>query len=412
MKIIAITGLLLQTSLASAATTCYVSSDGSDANPGTTAKPFKTVHKALNHAGGGDTVRITAGIYDLSGLPHTIDRPLTVVGDDRDSTVLTNGGTLSFSSSLTVKDLTFRNYATTVLKPLAVEGAKLDGVVIDNCVFEKLPSAIGTGKAPKGVITNVRITNCEFRDMEGAGVVAIAIIYGIISDVQITGNTFKDLKSTRKGCSAVVIGSNATRATTEDVLISGNVIDTVLGPTWVKDGAGPEVHGILACGTNLRIVKNTVRDLGAGTDHEAIYMKARDSIIADNVVENCGSGSGGADISSKGGELSEGNVISGNRITGDRPGRGMLINGGTVVKDNHITKTNGFNGIDVYAFGKPVTIAGNYVETKSGASIRLDGGKDAVISDNVAVCYEGVTIKVCNSTGTRTERNQERRGRD
>ena len=139
-------------------------------------------------------------------------------------------------------------------------------------------------------------------------------------------------------------------------------------------------------------------------------MKASSSTIGENILHNCGSGGGGADITSKGGELSEGNVITGNRITGDRPGRGMLINGGTVIRDNYIKKTNGFNGIDVYAYGKTVTISGNYIETKTGAAIRLDGGKDAVISNNVAICYDGTTIKVRNSTGTQSRQNTERKG--
>ena len=80
-----------------------------------------------------------------------------------------------------------------------------------------------------------------------------------------------------------------------------------------------------------------LEEVCAGRDHEAIYMKASYSAIADNFVHNCGSGGGGADITSKGGELSDGNVITGNRITGDQPGRGMLINGGAVIKNNHVS---------------------------------------------------------------------------
>jgi len=400
----------LAASLAVAATTHYVAPHGSDTNPGTEAAPFKTVQEGVNHAGPGDTVYVKAGTYDLSEFSRTIDQPLSLIGEDKKSTVLTNGGTLTFSQSLTVRNITFRNYGRTVLKPFAKEGDRLDGISIEHCIFENLSSAINTGKDPRGVITNVRISDCEFRNMEGAGVAAIAFVYGLISNVQITNNTFQNLKSTRKGCSAIVVGSNATRATTKDVVISGNEMDTVVGPTTEVDGAGPEVHGILAYGTNLRIAKNTVKNLNAARDHEAIYMKASNSTIAENVVHNCGSGGGGADISSKGGELSDGNVIIGNRITGDQPGRGMLINGGTVVKDNYIKKTNGFNGIDVYAYGKPVTISGNYIETKTGSAIRLDGGKDAVISDNAAICYEGTTIKVRNSTGTQRRQNTERKG--
>jgi hypothetical protein len=139
-------------------------------------------------------------------------------------------------------------------------------------------------------------------------------------------------------------------------------------------------------------------------------MKASNSTIAGNVVYNCGSGGGGADITSKGGELSEGNVMAGNRITGDQPGRGMLVNGGTVIRDNYIKNTNGFNGIGLYAYGKNVTISGNYDQTKTGAAISLDGGKDAVISDNVAICYDGTTISVRKSTGTQSRQNTERKG--
>jgi hypothetical protein len=402
--------VLFHTPLAVAATTHHVAPDGSDTNPGTEEAPFRTVQQGTKHAGPGDTVYIRAGTYDLSGFSTTIDRPLSLIGEDKKSTVLANGGTLTFSRSLAVRNITFRNFSRTVLKPLAREGETLDGILVEHCVFENLSSGINTGKDPRGVITNVRISNCEFRDMEGTGVAAIAFVYGLISDVRITNNSFKNMKSTRKGCTAVVVGSNATRATTKDVILSDNEMDRITGPTTEVGGAGPEVHGILAYGTNLRILKNTVKNLNAGRDHEAIYMKASSSTIAENIVHNCGSGGGGADITSKGGELSEGNVITGNRITGDQPGRGMLINGGTVIRDNYIKKTNGFNGIDVYAYGKTVTIFGNYVETKTGAAIRLDGGKDAVISDNVAICYDGTTIKVRNSTGTQSRQNVERKG--
>jgi hypothetical protein len=390
------------------AITYYVAPHGDDQNPGTQTAPFRTVPRGLARAGAGDTVFVKSGTYDLAGFATTVDYALTLTGEDKGGTVLSNGGTLTCAKSLTVENVTFRNWRSTVFKPAASEGGLLDGFVVRNCIFEDLASAINTGKEPKGVITNVKIANCEFRNMEGNGVAVISIAYGVISNVQVTGNTFKNLKSTTKGCSAVVVGSNATRATTKDILISENEMDTIWGPTAVVDGAGPEVHGILAYGTNVRILKNIVRNLNAGTDHEAIYMKASHSVIADNVVENCGSGSGGADITSKGGEASEGNVISGNRITGPQPGRGMLINGGTIVKGNHIRKPNGFNGIDVYAYSKPVTITGNFIETKLGSAIRLEGGKDAIISDNIAVSYEGTPIKVRGSLGTTIQANQER----
>lgn len=404
---ILLAAMIFYTSSADEANTYYVAHDGSDTNPGTESRPFRTVQKGITQAGSADTVYIKAGIYDLRGFSKTIHQPLVLVGEDKDSTILVNGGTLTFSQSLTVKNLTFRNYDSTVLKPFTREEEKLDGMFIENCIFEKLSSAVNTGKDPKGIITNVRISNCEFRDMEGIGVVAIGITYGLISDVQIANNSFKNLRSTRKGCVAVAIGSNATRWTTKDICISDNQMDTIVGPTTVVRGAGPEVHGILSYGTDLKILRNTVKNLNAGTDHEAIYMKGRNSTIANNVIHNCGSGSGGGDICSKGGELSEGNVITKNRITGNQSGRGMLVNGGTLITDNYIKKTNGFNGIDVYALGKPVTISDNYVETEKGVGIRLDGGKNAVISNNVVICQKGTTIRVVKSTGTQISDNKE-----
>lgn len=399
--------VLFYTSPTDAATTYYISPDGSDIDPGTESRPFRTVQKGITQAGSADTVYVKAGTYDLQGFSKNLHQPLVLVGEDKDSTILTNGETLIFSQSLTVKNLTFRGYNSTVLKPFVKEEGNLDGVLIENCIFEKLPSAINTGKDPKGIITNVNISNCEFRNMEGVGVAAIAITYGLISDVRITDNSFRNLRSTRKGCMAVVIGSNATRTTTRDIHISDNQMDTITGPTTVIRGAGPEVHGILAYGTNLKILRNTVKSLNAGTDHEAIYMKGCNSTIANNVIHNCGSGSGGGDICSKGGELAEGNVITKNRITGNQSGRGMLINGGTLITENYIKKTNGFNGIDVYALGKQVTISNNYVETETGVGIRLDGGKNAVISNNVVICHKGTAIKVLKSTGTEIYENKE-----
>ncbi|MFV2068667.1 MAG: hypothetical protein ACC645_16980, partial [Pirellulales bacterium] len=133
---------------------------------------------------------------------------------------------------------------------------------------------------------------------------------------------------------------------------------------------------------------------------------------------------GGADIASKGGEFSVDNVYTGNRILSDQPGRGMLINGGAVIKNNYLKKTNGSNGIDVYTLGKPVTVAGNYAETKSGAAIYVNGGDhrglpfqwpnagEVVVSNNVAVSYEGSPIKVVNVAHKTISGNKERKGHE
>ena len=216
MTFVVATGLRLALS-AGAATTFHVALDGNDSNRGNKEKPFKTVQKAISQAGSGDTVYIKPGTYDLDGFAKTIDYPLTLLGEDKKSTILTNGGTLTFSRGLTVRNLTFSKYGPTVLQPFVKEGEKLDGVSIENCVFERLYIAIACSRDTKGEITNVNISKCQFLNLEGTRAHGIVITNGVISNVRITNNTFKNLNSTRKGCSAVVIGSNAARATTKDM---------------------------------------------------------------------------------------------------------------------------------------------------------------------------------------------------
>ena len=425
----AVTTALLWMSTARGANTWLVSPNGSDASPGSGGKPFKTVQKAIRNAADGDTIRIKPGTHNLADFIDTIDRSLTLIGEDRETTILTKGRLVTITKSLTLKQLTFSGGPGFRLSP--PKGKTLDGMLVENCVFENFWCAF-YARYYDGAIANFTVRNCEFRNMEGGKVNVIALC-GSNKDeagrsvgpshVEIVDNTFTNLKSTQKGCTAISVGD---MKTTKDVLVSGNVIDTVGGPTWIRNGAGPEVHGVLIFGTNVRITKNTVRNLNPGRDHEAVYMKARHSVIADNVVENCGSGFGGADITSKGGEFSENNTISGNRITGPQPGCGIFASGGTAIKDNYVKKPNGLLGINVYPLSRPVTITGNYVETKHRTAIYVNGGDHAgypfkwpnpgeiFVTGNTAIAYEGTVetaVKMSNAPWAKVSGNTRRAGK-
>ena len=398
---------------------CHVAPQGDDANPGTRESPFRTVKKALESvAEQGGSISVAPGVFDLEGFSATLRRPVTIEGAGADRTVLKNPRTITFTSSLTVRDVTFTGGRGIILKPFCPEGGRLEGVLIERCVFEKSRTgdrgAIGTSKDPKGVITNFIVRDCKFVGVN-AGVV---LMRGLISHVRIMDNAFTDIGSETEGASAVFIGSNATMKTTRDVLICGNVMDTIVGPTDVIQGAGHEVHGVLAYGTNINILDNTVRNLNAGRDHEAIYMKARHSVIAGNTVENCGSGGGGADIANKGGEFSVGNLIQGNTVISDLPGTGIFIAGGCVVVGNHVKKTNGANGIDVYPLGHPAVIAGNESETRHGAAIYVNAGDHTgrafdwpdegqiIVTGNVAMSHEKRAVKVTNAVKSLVSGNE------
>jgi parallel beta-helix repeat protein len=65
------------------ATTYYVATDGNDSNPGTFAKPFRTIQKGVNTVSAGDTLYVKAGTYyeqitiSSSGMSSS---PVTVSG--------------------------------------------------------------------------------------------------------------------------------------------------------------------------------------------------------------------------------------------------------------------------------------------------------------------------------------------
>ena len=171
---------------------------------------------------------------------------LTLVGEDNETTILTKGPMVTVTKSLSLRNLTFSGGPGFRLSP--AKGKTLDGMLVDNCVFEKFWCAF-YARYYDGAITNFAVENCEFRDMEGGKVNAVALCGSNRdeagnsigpSNVKIVNNTFKNLKSTQKGCMAVFVGD---MKTTKNVLVSENVMDTIGGPTWIRKGAGPEVHG-------------------------------------------------------------------------------------------------------------------------------------------------------------------------
>ena len=144
----------------SAATTLYVAPAGNDASPGSQAAPLKTFQAAVGRAKAADTIRLAPGTYDLAGFSATLPEALSIVGEAKDRPVLTNGETLTVSGAFSAKDLKFTAFRRTVILLAVAEGERIDGFAVDNCVFEKLHSAIATPKGNQGVITRVRITGC------------------------------------------------------------------------------------------------------------------------------------------------------------------------------------------------------------------------------------------------------------
>ena len=303
----------------------YVSLDGSDANPGTLEQPFASVLRAIDSALDGDTIFIKSGTYDLGGYSTNLYKTIQLVGEDPNTTILTNGKSLILHKAITVKNLTFRNFEKTnyynaVFRLIPNADEIIDGLVIENCVFDNVPSAV-SGREGTGTITNVTIINNTFININSQyKTFPIAITKGSISNIVISGNTFQNIYSTSPTADVVsiFIGDNGLFA--ENVLIKNNTIQTVRGATKPTssgyEGAG---RGILVYGDYVQVLNNRVSDIDKSSQpRTCIYLKADNSVIDGNILDNCGSGSGG-DITFKK-DIAVHNIISNNIITGNQPG--------------------------------------------------------------------------------------------
>jgi hypothetical protein len=112
------------------AVTYYIATTGNDTNQGTISAPFRTVQKGINSAADGDTVYINSGTYDMAGFTTSLSRNISLLGQDKNTTILRNGGTITFHRGLSVKNLTFENHSGTVFHPLASSGETIDGVYL------------------------------------------------------------------------------------------------------------------------------------------------------------------------------------------------------------------------------------------------------------------------------------------
>jgi len=379
----------------------------SDANAGTVTEPLKTVQAALDRVASGDTVSIKPGLYEMAGYTRTFEFPIALVGEDADTTILQNGGKLRFSAPLVVKHLGFADFDSEIFELVTAGEQTLDGVVLENCLFRRVQTVLDNSTVSQGTLRNVIVRNCRFSDISDSKVNCVRLSSGTVENVSIYRNTFQNMASDTRQCIAVFIGSNETRDRTRNVYVVGNEFNDITGPTNVVDGVGCEVHAVLCYGSNIQVLANLIQGVNRGDDHEAIYLKSSHSVIADNTVRDCGSGAGGADITLKGEDLNEGNLVQANRINGDLGGRGLMVHGSATIRHNHIAKPSGERGIDAYAFSKSVEISSNYVEVGQKSALELADAAGGSIVTNCLICYTGTIVRVVNCTNVTVEGNIE-----
>ncbi len=346
----------------------------------------------------------------MSGFSKNLDQPITILGEDKNLTILDSIGTLniigsSFENMFNLKNITFTNYYGSIFNLTVPEGDILDGIDISNCIFEKVEHSSKTrlfiaryDVDPEGIITNINISNCDFLGITAPGVKYIYIYEGIISNVTITNNNFLNTHSISdtRGAVSVNVGSNANVFTTKNILISGNLFDTIIADTIGEI----ETHAILAYGENIQIINNTVRYMVPGVDHEAIYMKGSYSVIANNVMINCTSKQGAIAIKGSGKSFSD--TIRDNRVQSNQTGKGIYTAGpeSITMKDNYVKNTydNSLAGLYIYgANGSSCSIINNYSQTAGDAAYMHDVN-DGEIIGNTLISYYAETIDINNGS--------------
>jgi hypothetical protein len=158
-------GLMLLASLLSApwsfGATYYVAPNGSDANPGTEARPFRTIGNGAQSLGPGDTLYIREGTY-LESYIRTIP-----------------GGT-SWNVPVTVA--AYPGERVTIQGSLLFAGANIAYIIIDSLILDgaDLPRGvwwpvveISYSPTPSDAAHHIRLQNSEIRNGPGSGVVTI-----------------------------------------------------------------------------------------------------------------------------------------------------------------------------------------------------------------------------------------------
>lgn len=381
---------------------------------------YTKVQYAIGNSRADDIIYIKPGTYNLQEFSKDINYPLSIIGEDKDTTILTNGGPLKFHKSLTVKNLTFKDYSSGkgyVFNIVLSSGEVMDGVFFENCIFENTPSAIASyvnsELGPRGTIKNFNVKGCTFKNIIGDGSTYGIMIHpvgnGKLLDVHITQNRFENIRtrSSIRGASAIWLGSNACKdsGNCRDMWIVENYIDTVYGPVGTEDD-NIEVHGVIGFGYNINIIDNVIKDINYSPDHEAIYIKASESTIENNYIVNGGGVTWAGDITIKG-DLSKDNLVFGNVIIGDQNQKGTGIwaygSGDIATINNNCIKKPAATYAGMVARDRPgqgkvtVTVSGNRIETRKN-SLSVVNAKSGEVSKNLLISYQGTPLTISKSS--------------
>ncbi|MDX3539977.1 right-handed parallel beta-helix repeat-containing protein [Streptomyces sp. MB09-01] len=270
-----------------AARTYFVSPSGNDSNSGTsTGAPFRTLQKAADSVGPGDTVSIMNGTYSersegsnvltikRSGLPGA---PITFTAHPGHHPVIHpvkawNGISVHGASYISIKNLEIKgNNAALTLAGAERESKKGDPTYNTNCVSVEKDRSTGA------LSHHVEVTGNEVHGCAGGGISAIDSDHVTISGNHVFGTSWYAVYAT-SGISVLTprdVGGGD--AGTYKIRITGNrVHDNETKIKWEKCGCYSDGNGII------------IDTLKGDADHPAYSGRV---LVANNLAyDNGGSG--------------------------------------------------------------------------------------------------------------------------
>lgn len=275
------------------AATLYVSTAGSDTNPGTISAPLASPKRAIDIASPGDTIYFRAGRYLIKERLWVGQSNLTISSYPGERAAI-EGGTAEGEGSPSSVFVIVGNHVSLInleIKGGAYYGIKVDidrnpsttGVVIRGCyVHHTGRDAIKTLNADNLLIedceiayTGVRDNNAEGIDSIGSKGVVIRRCY--VHDTRTTGIYLKGgaRDGVVEGCRIVNAGNSGLlfgQDTDEEYMRDGVQYEAIncLGRNNIIEntiGAGIGTYS----GSNIRFLNNTVYD-AARTNHAGFYV--------------------------------------------------------------------------------------------------------------------------------------------
>jgi len=329
--------LFLAIAVSAQATTYYVSTTGTDANPGSVSKPWRTIQKAANTLAPGDTVLVRSGTYNervTVGVSGTTNQYITFAAYPGEYPVVDGTGLTppNYESALfwltgnfyiVIQGFDLRNYITSNQNAtpagIYVEGPSHDIQILNNTVraIENTYNGVaanafgiafyGTGSTAAAAISNVLVSGNNIYQLE-TGSSETMTFNGNVTGIQVLNNTVHDTDN----IGIDFIGFEGTSPTesldqARNATCRGNVlynIDTNGNPAYkTASGYDPSADGInVDGGANITIDRNIVStcDLGIEVASEHATHYASNCIVRDNFIHHCyttGISTGGYDSS-------------------------------------------------------------------------------------------------------------------